>query len=109
MISYEERCARRRAELEAALQRAVETCRSIPNVTRLIAFGSFVRGPVSPWSEIDLLVVTDGDAQPAIDALNEVGMLGDVLGVEDAESEQRLALTPLGRAIRSEGKEIYRR
>lgn len=108
-VRYEQRCSERRALLEVDLQRAIEACRGLPNVVRLLVFGSFARGEVSPWSDLDLLVVADGDAVCAVDALNAIGLFGDVLGMSGRDSSQRLARTAFGQTILAEGIGVYAR
>jgi predicted nucleotidyltransferase len=106
-IPYAERCRERRVELQRALDRAIETCRRRAEVLRLLVFGSFARDEVSPWSDLDLLVMTEGDASGAVQALYEAGTLGDVLGMSAADAEARLGVTPLGRTILAEAIEVY--
>lgn len=108
-IPYRERCKERRALLEGALRIAVETCRQRPEVERLIVFGSFARDEVSPWSDLDLLVVADDDAVAAVTALYAAGTLGDVLGMRAADASARLEATALGQTILAEGIEVYAR
>jgi predicted nucleotidyltransferase len=108
-VPYRERCRERRERLRDALATAIEACRLRPEVRQLIVFGSYVRDEVSPWSDLDLLVIADGDAAPAVDALHAAGTLGDVLGMTAAAAMERLAATPLGRTILEEGRVAYAR
>lgn len=108
-IRYEQRCLDRRTLLAGALARAVETAGARADVVRVIVFGSYARGSVSAWSDLDLLVVADDDAIGAVDAINAAARYGDVLGMRAADAEARLAATPLGRTIVREGIVVYAR
>lgn len=68
-IRYEQRCRERRALLDQALSVAVARERS--DIVRLIVFGSYARGSISAWSDLDLLVVSDDDSVAAVDAIND--------------------------------------
>lgn len=108
-IRYEQRCRERRALLDEALSAAVAVASERADVVRLIVFGSYARGAISAWSDLDLLVIADDDAAPAVDAINAAARYGDVLGMRAADARVRLGVTPLGRTIECEGIVIYAR
>lgn len=96
--------------LDAALARALEVCRAQPNIERLVVFGSYARATVSAWSDLDLLVVVDDeDAVSATESINAAARCADVLGMRAHDADARLAATPLGRTILSEGRTVYAR
>ena len=108
-VRYEQRCLDRRQLLGDALRDAVETCRSRPEVVRLLVFGSYARGDVSPWSDLDLLVVAEDDPRAAVEAIFRRGALGDVIGVQANEWQQRLQRNPFGETILREATQAYAR
>jgi predicted nucleotidyltransferase len=108
-LLYEERCRRRRALLSEALADAIDVCRSRDDVARLLVFGSYARDAVSPWSDLDLLVVADGDVRGAVAAIYARGALGDVIGVEADDWRERLRRNPFGETILAESSEVYAR
>jgi len=108
-IRYEERCRRQKARLSEALVDAIDVCRSRVDVTRLLVFGSFARDEISPWSDLDLAVVVDGDVRGAVAAIYERGVLGDVIGIEADDWRERLRRNPFGLTIIAEAIEAYAR
>jgi predicted nucleotidyltransferase len=108
-IRYEERCRRRKALLTDALHDAIDACRAKPDVTLLIVFGSYARDAVSPWSDLDLLVVSEGNVRDAIAAIYASGALGEVLGAGAQDWKERLQRNPFGETILHEGVQVYAR
>lgn len=108
-MRYEQRCRERKALLDEALRDAVDVCHGRAEVARLFAFGSYARDEVSPWSDLDLLVVTDGDPRSAVAAIYARGTLGNVIGAQADGWPARLARNPFGESIMRDRKEIYAR
>lgn len=108
-IRYDERCRRKRALLAEALDDAIDVCRSRHDVARLLVFGSYARDEISPWSDLDLAVVVDGDVRDAVAAIYERGVLGDVIGIEADNWRERLQRNPFGLTILFEAIEAYAR
>lgn len=53
-----ERAARRREELDAAVERLRAAIRSAPEIVGALVYGSYASGHVGPESDLDLMVVT---------------------------------------------------
>jgi predicted nucleotidyltransferase len=107
---YRERCAHRREELSLALERVVDYARRTPEIARVVVFGSYARDRVSPWSDLDLVVVRDDGPDDLVDDLYRAcGIPGDVIGVVTADFPARLETTPFGRTILAEGHVVYAR
>jgi hypothetical protein len=107
--TYAERCSRRRRELDAAVDRLVAVCRTLPDVRRLIVFGSYARGRTSPWSDLDVLVVRDGGPPDLVDDVYRMGGGADIIGIRTADFPIRLQASPFGRTILADGREVYAR
>ncbi len=108
-VRYDERCRRRRALLADGLADAVAVCCSRIDVVRLLVFGSYARDDVSPWSDLDLFVVVDGDVGSAVSAIYARGALGEVIGVAAETWQERLRRNPFGETILNEAREVYAR
>jgi predicted nucleotidyltransferase len=108
-VRYGERCRRRKALLSEALKDAIDACRANPDVTLLIVFGSYARDEVSPWSDLDLLVVSEGNVRDAVAAIYACGALGEVIGAGAQNWKERLQRNPLGETILREGVQVYAR
>ncbi len=108
-VRYEERCRRRRNLLADGLTDIVALCRSRCDIARLLVFGSYARDEVSPWSDLDLLVVVDGAVHAAVSAIYAHGALGEVIGVPAHNWRERLGRNPFGETILAEAREAYAR
>ena len=108
-IRYEQRCADRRLLLTAALATAIDVCRKRSDIARLLVFGSYARDAVTPWSDLDLAVIADGDPTAAVAAMYAAGTLGDVIGVCADRWRERLQRNPFGETILREATEVYAR
>lgn len=113
-IRYAERCAKRKAELAAGLERFLEYCRTQDDVALVCVFGSYARDAVSPWSDIDVLVVRDAAADASRSALVEDlyrhGRLdGDIVAVPTSRYPDGLHATPFGRTMLAESVCVYAR
>jgi predicted nucleotidyltransferase len=64
----------RRAALQAELERIVRTLVEHYDPERIILYGSFARGDIHEWSDLDLCVVKRTDKR-FIERLEEVGLL----------------------------------
>jgi predicted nucleotidyltransferase len=113
-MRYAERCAARRSRLEGAARALARFCASKPDIVGVYAFGSFARGPIHPWSDLDLLVVRETDAAPlhrADDLYREapVSVGFDAVVVTPQEYRDRLPQTPFGRTILAQAEALYER
>ncbi len=107
---YRERCAERHAELVDALARIVAFAERTPDVARVVVFGSFARNSVSPWSDLDILVVRDGGPPDMVDDIYRAcGVPGDVIGVRTTDYPGRVATSPFGRDLLADGRSVYAR
>jgi len=107
---YRERCATRRAELDAALARIVVYAARTPDIARVVVFGSYARDRTSPWSDLDLVIVRDGGPPDLVDDVYRVcGVPGDAIGMRTTDFPELLRTTPLGRTIIAEGTSVYAR
>lgn len=92
------------------LERVVDYARRTPDIANIVVFGSYARDRVSPWSDLDLVVVRDGGPADLVDDLyRECGIPGDVVGVATADYPTRLQTTPFGRTLLAEGHVVYAR
>jgi len=71
-------------------------------------FGSYARDGVSPWSDIDVLVVRDAPADSrSIDMVDDLyrsgGLGGDIVTVASAHYPRGLEAMPFGKTILAEG------
>lgn len=101
---YAVRVEQRRAELDDALARFVEVCRTAPGIRAVYVFGSMSSGHVGPTSDLDLLVVRDTDVEyrDRGDDLRRLARLGvriDLIVVTPQEYRERLPTTSFGRTI----------
>lgn len=115
-IRYEERCRMRREELDARVGVFVDRCREMPDVSAVFVFGSYARGDISPWSDVDVLVVRDAPADTrsgdlAADLYRNGGLDGDgdIVAVPTSRFPDGLQATPFGRTILTESVRIYAR
>jgi predicted nucleotidyltransferase len=111
-VPYEERCAAQKAEHDAALASFVAHCATKPDVVRAFVFGSYARDEVTPWSDLDLLVVRDGESVPPVivdDFYREGIARGDLIGVRATDFPGRLAESAFGRSILRDAREVYAR
>jgi predicted nucleotidyltransferase len=99
----------RRRDLDAALARLVQTCHGFPDVQRVIVFGSYARDRISPWSDLDVLVVRDAGPPDLVDDLYRASSGGDIIGIRSPDFPARLMATPFGRTILAQGREVYAR
>lgn len=111
-IAYAERCARRKAELTAGLERFVTYCRAREDVAAVYVFGSYARDAISPWSDVDVLVVRDAPPNATrrelLEDLYAEGQLdGDIVAVPTSRYPDGLRATPFGRTILAEGIRIH--
>lgn len=107
-VPYAERCARRKVELAAGLERFLTYCRTRDDIAAVYVFGSYARDAVSPWSDIDVLVVRDAPADATrlelVEDLYRDGHLGgDIVAVPTARYPDGLRATPFGRTLLAEG------
>jgi predicted nucleotidyltransferase len=107
--TYPERCFQRSRELDVRLDQLIAVCRSLPDVRRLIVFGSYARERVSPWSDLDVLVVRDGGPPDLVDDIYRLSGGGDIVGIRSSDFPKRLMATPFGRTILEQGREVYAR
>ena len=78
----------------------------------MVVFGSYARDAVTPWSDLDILVVRDGSGVPSgavDDFYREGAAVGDVIGIDARDYPARLRETAFGRAILRDGREVYAR
>ncbi|MBC5798495.1 MAG: nucleotidyltransferase domain-containing protein [Candidatus Eremiobacteraeota bacterium] len=113
-LAYAERCRRRRAELTRRLDDFVAYCRAKPDIAVVVVFGSYARNRISPWSDLDVLVVRDAapDARrlDLVDDLYRESRLGsDIIAVPTSRFPEGLKATPFGRDILSDGMTVYAR
>ena len=100
-----------RRQLEAQL---AEIRRRLPGmgIRKAILFGSLARGEVTPFSDLDLLIVQETDArflnrlEPFYAGLG-LGVDADILVYTPQELERMQASNPFIRRILREGKVIY--
>jgi predicted nucleotidyltransferase len=57
--NYAERCGTRLAKLQAGASAIADYCATKRDIVAVFAFGSFARGRVHPWSDLDLLIVRE--------------------------------------------------
>jgi predicted nucleotidyltransferase len=113
-IPYAQRCRERKADLAQRLATFLAYCRDRPDITAVIVFGSYARDSVSPWSDIDVLVVRDAPADSrSIDLVDDLyrsgGLGGDIVAVASAHYPRGLEATPFGKTILAEGVVVYAR
>ncbi len=112
-VRYDDRCKQRKAQLTADLAEFVAYCSTQPNVVRIVAFGSFARNRVTPWSDLDLLIVSDGDTHPPllVDDLHVRGpaVAADLIGIRLEDFPGALERSPFGTEILRDGFEVYAR
>lgn len=96
--------------IEDLVRRIVEVAHPV----RIILFGSAARGEMGPWSDLDVLVVTEGElaAQQAwrklYPAMRGLGAPIDILVVTVADLERhKNNIGLIYRRILREGREIY--
>ncbi len=110
LLPYRRRCAIRQRELDDALNRLIAQAERTSDIARLVVFGSYATGNISPWSDLDVLVVRDGGPPDMVDDLyRESGAAGEIIGVRTADYPQRLRQSPFGAAILTSGREVYAR
>jgi predicted nucleotidyltransferase len=101
-----------RARLEQETQRLVEQLRAM-GANRVILFGSLARGQISLFSDIDLLVVFDGE-RPARELTRWVYQnihsreAVDILAYSQ-KSLQEISKRPFIQRVLNEGKTLYER
>lgn len=112
MTEYERRVADRRAVLQRALTRFVETARRFPDVRAVYIFGSLARNDVGLRSDLDLLVVRETTRRGpmrgedlAVDAL--LGIEYDLLVVTPQEHATRAAASSFWRDVIAEARLVY--
>lgn len=113
-IPYAERCRRRKADLAQRLDTFLAHCRALPDIATVLVFGSYARNSVSPWSDIDVLVVRDAPADArSIDLVDDLyrggGLGGDIIAVPTTRYPHGLEATPFGRTILAEAVVVYAR
>lgn len=110
---WEDRCAERRAELDAEVARVRGFFATQPDVVAVYAFGSYASGKIGPTSDLDLLVVST-DAGRKLDIEDRLRVQGrfrvrvDFVIVTPAEYAERLPTTSFGRTILETAVELYR-
>jgi predicted nucleotidyltransferase len=103
----EERREKLQRELDRMLKRLIER-----GVEKVILFGSFARGEVNSWSDLDLLVVMKSE-KPYFQRWDEVYLdlmpcVGtDLLVYTPEEFEQMQQRSPTVRSAVREGKVVY--
>jgi predicted nucleotidyltransferase len=105
-----ERLSERQTLLEHELERIVQTLRDM-EAYRIILFGSVAREAISPWSDLDIIVVMDSDL-PFVKRLGvlyeyikpRVGL--DLLAYTPQEFEM-LRERPFIRQALREGRTLY--
>ena len=58
-----------RQSVEEALSGLARSLRSLPEVERVLAFGSFVKGESVPGSDVDLLIILRDSPKPFLDRI----------------------------------------
>lgn len=111
---YAVRCRQRQADLASRLARFIQHCGELPDISNIIVFGSYARNAISPWSDIDILVVRDAPADARsidlVDDLYRAGIIaGDIIAIPTSRYPEGLEATPFGRTILSEGIRVYAR
>ncbi len=112
-MRYAARCEARRRELDAALQRFVAFCGTLPDVRAAYVFGSYSAGKVGPSSDLDLLIVREKDGSRAervaefYTAAANIGVGFDAIAVLPDEYARRLPQTSFGRTILATAKQVY--
>ena len=71
-----------RAALERGLRVAVDRLSSIPEVRRIILFGSYREGRRDLFTDLDLLVIMDSEDDPVTRAAALYRHLGGAIGVD---------------------------
>jgi predicted nucleotidyltransferase len=93
-----------------ALERVVDYARRTPDIACVLVFGSYARDRISPWSDLDLLVVRDGGPADLVDDVYRACTIpGDAIGIATTDYPGRLQATPFGRTIVTEGRVVYAR
>ena len=110
---WEDRCAERRSELEAEVERLRAFFAMQPDVVAVYAFGSYASGKIGPTSDLDLLVVTTDegrklDRQDRLWREASFGVPVDLVLVTPAEYGERLPTTSFGQTILDSAVAIYR-
>ncbi|MGH7727677.1 MAG: nucleotidyltransferase domain-containing protein [Vulcanimicrobiaceae bacterium] len=112
-VRYEVRCRRQRADLQADLEYFVAAAPATPDVQRIVVFGSYARGEINPWSDLDLLVVRErgGTLSERLDDLDALPsrVRRYIIVVTPTELHDRLPRTGLGETILREGRVVYER
>ena len=103
--------ARYAADLEAAVDEVVEQLRGLPEVRRVILFGSFARGRRDLHTDLDLLVIMDSDLDfvarnAAVAGQIRCGVALDLLVYTPAEIA-RTQEQPFLRHALATGKVVY--
>jgi len=99
------------ADLEAAVDEVVDQLRGLPEVRRVILFGSYARGRRDLYTDLDLLVVMDSDLDfvtrnAAVAGQIRCGVALDLLVYTPAEIE-RTQEQPFLRHVLATGKVVY--
>lgn len=112
MTAYELRVADRRALLETALARFVETARRFSDVRAVYVFGSLARENVGIRSDLDLLVVRETSLRGpmrgedlALDAL--LGIEYDLIVLTPVEFDSNGGGSTFWRDVIAEAKLVY--
>src|SRR5579875_2155503 len=106
---YELRVAERRARLDVALGRFIETCRTKPDIRAVYVFGSYATGRIGPTSDLDVLVIRETDAHVAERDLDlrreaELGVGLDLAVVRGDGLEQGLRMPGFGPRLRGSAR-----
>lgn len=109
---YAERCARRRAVLDAAAAELVAICNRLTDVRAVYVYGSYAGATVGPWSDLDVLIVRDTTLRRMqrdedIRRAMTVAVGCDILVVTPEEFREILPGTSMGRSILAQAKLLY--
>ncbi len=113
-ISLERRRQRHRERLAEAVKRIVNILAELPQVQQIILFGSYSRGQVDLFTDLDLLVVMDTQEDLLTRTVRLYRLLGGKIGIDldllvYTPQELKEARSGFLRAILQEGKVIYAR
>ena len=113
-ISLERRRQRHRERLAEAVKRIVDILAELPQVQQIILFGSYSRGQVDLFTDLDLLVVMDTQEDLLTRTVRLYRLLGGKIGIDldllvYTPQELKEARSGFLQAILQEGKVIYAR
>lgn len=111
MVDIERLRKKHKAELECSLQKVVKRLSSLPQVKKLILFGSYAQGREDLFTDLDLLVIMETD-KPILERLREIyreieSLVDTDILVYTPEELELYRERPFFRRILTGGKVLY--